>query len=62
MTANPRLDVFRRVDGHGIPIVRGSKKHKIGFRDKIHEVKLVENWKEYNMENYNQNTCYCFIF
>ena len=52
----------KRLDSNGIQIFKGGKKHKILFKEKLHEVKIVENWKEYNMENYAQTTCHCSIF
>jgi hypothetical protein len=57
-------DNIVRQDNNGNSIIRGGKKHKIQFKEKIHEVKIVENWKEYNTENYDPNSkcCKCTIF
>ena len=48
-----------RLDATGSLIQAGGKNHKITFRDNIHDVTLVENWKEYNMENYESEKCNC---
>ena len=52
----------KRLDSNGILILKGGKKHKIEFKKKMNEVQMVENWKEYNMENYTQTSCHCNIF
>lgn len=51
-----------RQDANGNPILKGGRKHKISFKDKVEDVKVVENWKEYNADNYTTSTCYCNIF
>jgi len=51
-----------RQDANGNPILRGSRKHKISFKDKVDDIKIVENWKEYNQDNYTTSTCYCNIY
>lgn len=61
------LLVGGRVDGHGYPIIKGGKNHKIMFRDEVAKVILVESYKRYNMENTNEATksclrCLCQIF
>ena len=48
-----------RSDATGSIIQAGSKKHKITFREKVHDITIVENWKEYNMENYEPSKCDC---
>lgn len=51
-----------RIDTLGNPIYKTGGKHKIIFKNQIADVKIVENWKDYNSENYNGSTCYCNIF
>ena len=41
----------KRADAYGNQIKKGSKKHKISFRENITDVKEVENWKEYNVDD-----------
>ncbi len=38
------------------------KKPKIKFRKDIEDVKIIENWKHYNQENYQQTSCHCNVF
>jgi len=38
------------------------KKDKISFKNEIQEIKVVENWKEYNNDDYNNTTCHCCTF
>ena len=61
------LLVGGRVDGHGYPIIKGGKNHKVMFKDEVAKVILVESYKRYNMENTNEATksclrCLCKIF
>lgn len=37
-------------------------KDKISFKEEIQEIKVVENWKEYNNDDYNNTTCHCCTF
>ncbi len=59
----------KRIDRFGIPIIKGSKKHKVTFIDKIVkknfvEVIKIESYKEYNkmeeVSNSKKNNC-CLI-
>ena len=38
------------------------KKDKISFKHDIQEIKVVENWKEYNNDDYQNTTCHCCTF
>mmetsp|Transcript_36045 Transcript_36045/g.41026 ORF Transcript_36045/g.41026 Transcript_36045/m.41026 type:complete len:81 (-) Transcript_36045:1499-1741(-) len=58
-----------RADALGNVIVKGSKVHRITFRDErgdkpIFDVKVVESYKEYNKFDYysNPNSKCCTIF
>lgn len=43
--------------------IRRSRRHKISFKENIEQVNVVENWKEYNADDYTSNaTCYCQMF
>ena len=48
-----------RRDTFGVLIVRGSKKHKIKFKPEIREVSIVENWKNFNVQEHE--TCACIL-
>lgn len=37
-------------------------KQKIVFRQELQDVKIVENWKAYNSDNYQQTSCHCNTF
>lgn len=39
-----------------------AQKDKISFKEEIQEIKVVENWKEYNNDDYNNTTCHCCTF
>jgi len=40
-----------------------NRKHKISFKENIEQINVVENWKEYNGDDYAHNaTCYCQLF
>ena len=66
------LDLYflpKRVDRFGSPIIKGDKKHKVTFIDKIvkknfTEVIKIESFKEYNkmeeVSNTKKNNC-CLI-
>lgn len=42
---------------------RKSRRHKISFKENLEQVNVVENWKEYNGDDYTSNaTCYCQLF
>lgn len=49
-----------RKDSYGVLIRHQAKKHKIKFRNDISEVKIVENWKEFNMDE--KPCCSCNLF
>jgi len=38
---------------------KSDKKHTIAFKDDIQEVKIVENWKQYNTDTSNSTVCHC---
>jgi len=38
------------------------KRTKIAFREELQDVKIVENWKNYNSEDYQQTSCHCNTF
>ncbi len=70
--AKQNIDLYflpKRIDRFGIPIIKGSKKHKVTFIDKIVkknfvEVIKIESYKEYNkmeeVSNSKKNNC-CLI-
>ena len=42
---------------------RRHRRPKISFKENIEQVNVVENWKEYNADDYTSNaTCYCQLF
>ena len=50
---------------HAIPTtkdLKGDKKEKISFKEDLQQVKIVENWKDYNSDNYDSPTCHCSTF
>ena len=48
-----------RSDSLGIQIRPGSKKHKIQFKETLCEIKEVESWKQYNVDEDNYGTKNC---
>jgi len=42
--------------------IKEEKKEKISFKQDIEEVKVVENWKDYNNDDYGNTTCHCNTF
>ena len=46
-----------RKDSFGVPILEGSKKHKIKFKSEIREVSIIENWKDCNIEEHENCSC-----
>lgn len=50
-----------RRDANGVLIKKGGKQHKINFKQIIDEVKVVENWKEYNSNDAPHDNC-CNLF
>lgn len=38
---------------------KSDKRHTIAFKDDIQEVKIVENWKQYNTDTSNSTVCHC---
>jgi len=60
--ANPNEPLAKN-DVQGAPSERSTRKQKISFRDKLEEVNIVENWKQYYSDDYASNsTCYCQLF
>ncbi|CAD8052030.1 unnamed protein product [Paramecium sonneborni] len=65
-------DCKTRTDWNGNPICKNSKKYSISFKQNLFQVKVVENWKKYNiLDNSNlllekeqkkecMNNCYLF--
>lgn len=64
-------NIITRKDAHGVPIIKGQKKHKVSFKQIIDKVS-VESFKKYNNLNtfdekenpsikHNQVTC-CYIY
>lgn len=42
--------------------LKSDRKEKISFKEEIHQIKVVENWKDYNSDNYDSTTCHCNTF
>lgn len=42
--------------------LKSDRKEKISFKQDLHEIKVVENWKDYNNDNYDSTTCHCNTF
>eukprot|EP01016_Furgasonia_blochmanni_P022784 TRINITY_DN24768_c0_g1_i1.p1 TRINITY_DN24768_c0_g1~~TRINITY_DN24768_c0_g1_i1.p1 ORF type:complete len:211 (+),score=25.97 TRINITY_DN24768_c0_g1_i1:58-633(+) len=55
------LRVRPRSDTFGNPILRGGKKHKIQFHEKLEKMHMVESWKVYNSTEYAPSSCSCAI-
>jgi len=51
-----------RVENKGNKVDGRGKSTKIKFRKDIEDVKIIENWKHYNSENYQQTSCHCNVF
>jgi len=49
-----------RKDSYGVIITPEIKQHKIKFKDAVREVKVVDNWKEYNVIE-ERPCCICNI-
>ena len=50
-----------RRDSYGVTIAHDAKQHKIRFKESVKEVKVIDNWKEYNM-NEEKPCCSCNVF
>lgn len=69
LTMQPKTPILRskaslvernRKDSYGIQIAQGTRQHKIKFKEEVKEVNVVENWKEYNVNE--DRTCLCSMF
>lgn len=49
----------KRNDAFGTQIKKGGKKHKISFKENMTDIKEVENWKEYNVDDGNHGGPKC---
>jgi len=50
-----------RKDSYGVIITPDIKQHKIKFKEVVKEVKVVDNWKEYNIVE-EKPCCICNLF
>ena len=50
-----------RRDSYGVTIAPDVKQHKIRFKESVKEVKVIDNWKEYN-SNDEKPCCSCNVF
>jgi len=48
-----------RSDYFGNQIKKGGKKHKISFKENMADVREVENWKQYNVDDGNNGGPKC---
>ena len=59
---NSEVDVLPREDIYG-NVISSAKKHKIMWKKKLAKVHIVENWKEYNVDDSlldaDDNCCFC---
>jgi hypothetical protein len=58
-TPDNQAKTEKRNDAFGNQIKKGGKKHKISFRENMADVKEVENWKEYNVDDGNHGGPKC---
>jgi len=52
----------KREDFYGKEIKQDSKEHQICFSEQLYEIKEVENWKKFNIDDANAGKNCCQLF